>query len=209
MKIRYTAEHIDFLRIAYPYLAIGSLTRAFNAVFGMEATEIQIRSTLKRKRIRSGHRPKLFEDERRLRSFTPRQADFIRNNYADRSVAELTDIFNERFGTEKTIQQIKSFVHNHGIVSGRTGHFEKGHRPHNKGIKGWQAGGNALKTQFQPGQRGNKWVPIGSERLTKDGILQRKVSDTDYNTSGLEKCPQFAVGTASWTYPGWSYRHVS
>lgn len=59
--------------------------------------------------------------------------------------------------------------------------FKKGHKPHNAGKKGWQAGGNARKTQFQPGHRGGKaaalYKPIGSERITMDGYLQRKVND--------------------------------
>lgn len=178
MRIKYTDEHIDFLRIAYPYLTVGSLTRAFNVIFGMSATEAGIKSTLKRNSIRSERRPKLFEEERKLRIYTPEQAEFIRNNYSGHSVAALTMLFNDRFSAKKTVKQIKAFVKNRGIKSGRTGQFEEGHQPHNKGIKGWQAGGNAAKTQFKPGQRGSKWVPIGSQRISKDGILQRKVTDT-------------------------------
>jgi len=55
--------------------------------------------------------------------------------------------------------------------------FKPGHKPHNAGVKGWQAGGNATKTQFQPGHRPHNSVPVGSERVTKDGIHQRKVSE--------------------------------
>jgi len=57
--------------------------------------------------------------------------------------------------------------------------FRPGHVPANKGVKGWQAGGRSAETQFKPGQRGNKWVPIGSERFC-DGYLQRKTGDTNY-----------------------------
>lgn len=59
--------------------------------------------------------------------------------------------------------------------------FKKGHVPANKGVKGWQAGGRSLETQFKKGYRGGKalekYQPIGAERLTKDGYLQRKVND--------------------------------
>lgn len=58
--------------------------------------------------------------------------------------------------------------------------FQKGTEPHNKGVKGWQAGGNAETTRFSKGQKSHNWKPIGSERLTKDGYLQRKVTDTGY-----------------------------
>lgn len=37
-----------------------------------------------------------------------------------------------------------------------------------------------MKTRFKKGHRPQTWVPIGSKRITKDGILQTKVSDTGY-----------------------------
>jgi hypothetical protein len=58
--------------------------------------------------------------------------------------------------------------------------FPKGHRPFNAGVKGWDAGGRSHETRFRPGVRGTKFVPIGTERLSKDGIRQRKVSETGY-----------------------------
>jgi hypothetical protein len=36
------------------------------------------------------------------------------------------------------------------------------------------------ETQFKAGQRGNKWLPIGSERINADGYRDRKVQDTGY-----------------------------
>lgn len=45
-------------------------------------------------------------------------------------------------------------------------------------MKGLQMGGE--KTQFKKGNRPHTWVPVGSERITKDGIRQRKVSDTGH-----------------------------
>ncbi len=62
----------------------------------------------------------------------------------------------------------------------RAGEFKQGHRPHNFGVKGWQAGGNSVKTQFKKGNIPQTWVPVGSERIGKDGILQIKISDTGY-----------------------------
>ncbi len=59
--------------------------------------------------------------------------------------------------------------------------FKLGHRPHNFGVKGWQAGGNSVKTQFKAGRRPYTWRPVGSERTSKDGILQIKISDTGYS----------------------------
>lgn len=59
--------------------------------------------------------------------------------------------------------------------------FLPGHVPANKGLRrpGW-APGRMAQTQFKPGAKPHTWKPIGSTRLTKDGYLQRKVSDTGY-----------------------------
>jgi hypothetical protein len=55
--------------------------------------------------------------------------------------------------------------------------FQKGHATWNAGLKGWQAEG-CQATQFKPGRKPHTWNPIGHERITKDGYLQRKVTDT-------------------------------
>jgi hypothetical protein len=59
--------------------------------------------------------------------------------------------------------------------------FQSGHVPANKGQRcpGWSPGRMA-ETQFKPGRRPHTWKPIGSTRLSKDGYLQRKVSETGY-----------------------------
>lgn len=61
----------------------------------------------------------------------------------------------------------------------RKSRFQKGLIPHNKG-KPHPSRGRAAETQFKPGMRPHTWHPIGHTRETKDGYLQRKVSDTRY-----------------------------
>jgi hypothetical protein len=64
---------------------------------------------------------------------------------------------------------------------GATTRFGAGHVPANKGLRrpGYSPGRMA-STQFKPGQKPHTWKPIGTTRLSKDGYLQRKVSDTGY-----------------------------
>lgn len=59
--------------------------------------------------------------------------------------------------------------------------FPPGHVPANKGLRrpGWSRGRMA-ETQFKPGKHPHTWKPIGSIRYSKEGYLQRKVSDTGY-----------------------------
>lgn len=58
--------------------------------------------------------------------------------------------------------------------------FQKGHTTWNAGMKGWQAEG-CQATQFKAGQVNGRAAqlqqPLGAERVTKDGIRQRKIRD--------------------------------
>lgn len=56
--------------------------------------------------------------------------------------------------------------------------FVKGHATWNKGRPGSTGlHPNCRGTQFKQGQRGGRWVPLGTERVTRDGYLERKVHD--------------------------------
>ena len=60
--------------------------------------------------------------------------------------------------------------------------FQPGHAPSNKGLHrpGW-APGRMRETQFKKGQRSRNWKPVGSTRFSKEGYLQRKVTDNKYS----------------------------
>jgi hypothetical protein len=62
---------------------------------------------------------------------------------------------------------------------GAASRFQKGHATWNKGMPGWSAAGTE-RTRFTKGHRPQTWRPIGSERITVDGLLERKVTDTGY-----------------------------
>lgn len=57
--------------------------------------------------------------------------------------------------------------------------FRPGMASWNKGKKGWQAGGRSAETRFKPGtingSAAERLKPVGFERVTDDGILQRKI----------------------------------
>lgn len=176
---RYTTEQIEFIRTGYLSMHLRSLTRAFNAQFGENRTEAQIKSTLKRYRIFCGRKPK-----DRLRpqfiKYTNEQAQFLRDNYPGRSGVELAAMFKNRFKTDKTTGQIISFVKNRGIKSGLTGRFEKGHKPwntHTKGLTG------ANITSFKKGDVPANRNPLGFERMdSKDGYILIKIAEQDPHT---------------------------
>ncbi len=86
---------------------------------------------------------------------------------------ELTEAFNKRFDTDLSADNIKAICLRHGWKTGRTGRFEQGHKPAANARPG---GPNS--TSFKKGHRPKNWQPIGTERITGDGYLQRKITDT-------------------------------
>lgn len=176
-RFTYTADMLGFLRQAYLKQGITDVTAAFNATFGTNKTPSQIKCVLSNHKIRCGR--KTGEILRgRLRVMNKEQAAFIATGYKKWPIDRLTAEFNQRFGTTKTVKQIRCFTRNHEIKSGRTGQFEKGNPAHNKGVKGWMPGGNAQKSQFKKGHMPASHKPIGSERIcSKGGFVMIKVAE--------------------------------
>jgi len=114
----------------------------------------------------------------RLRTFTLDQAEFIKRMCPKHSNAELAELINEKYGLTIEPGQVKSFIKNHGIQSGRTGRFEKGDSPWNTGTKG------AMKPNtgsFKKGGIPSNTRPVGSERFDKQyGYTYVKVCDNPH-----------------------------
>ena len=60
--------------------------------------------------------------------------------------------------------------------AGEAFRFKKGQKPWNKGIS-FNCGGRSVETRFAPGTMPHNNVPVGTERVTDDGIRQRKIRD--------------------------------
>ncbi|WP_423186810.1 HNH endonuclease signature motif containing protein [Alishewanella sp. d11] len=176
-RFTYTADMLAFLRAKYPKMGKPALTQAFNAQFGTDKTVSNIKTVLSNHKIRCGRKTGAIL-RGRLRVATKEQAAFIAEGYKKWSLERLTAEFNQQFGTDKTVNQIRSFTRNHKLKSGRTGQFEKGNPAHNKGIKGWMPGGNAQKSQFKKGHMPASHKPVGSERIcSKGGFVMVKVAE--------------------------------
>lgn len=62
---------------------------------------------------------------------------------------------------------------------GRAHQFRPGHATWNKG-KSFNSGGRSVETRFKPGRppsEARNYAPIGAVRISKDGYLERKVTD--------------------------------
>lgn len=87
---------------------------------------------------------------------------------------ELTKRFNVQFGRTLRVSNIKSLCTRKGWSTGRTGCFEKGETPWNKGVTGYM-GANA--TSFRKGNLPHNTRPMFSERVSKDGFIEIKVRE--------------------------------
>lgn len=100
--------------------------------------------------------------------------EYLRKITPGRWNKEITEMFNKKFGTNKTEGAISGVRQRNGIKTGFNGAFPKGSIPWNKGKKGYMG---ANKTSFKKGERPPTWVPIGTERVTVDGYPEIKVKE--------------------------------
>lgn len=100
-------------------------------------------------------------------------------------ISDYTAAFNATFGRDVAAGNLHALRKRKGWRTGRTGCFEKGSAPHNKGVPCAEGRGgrhpNARKTQFKQGERSGVAVklykPVGTERISKDGYIERKIND--------------------------------
>lgn len=95
-----------------------------------------------------------------------------------------------------SIKKTPEFRAQHGnLLNGITGkktRFPKGNEAWNKG-KPHPSTGRAAEHQFKPGMLPHNHKPIGHERITADGYLERKVTDT-----GVTRTDYVAVHRLVW-----------
>lgn len=178
MGFRYSQDHLDFLRRYYPKFALEDLVEVFNYEFGLDKSASSIKATLSNHGITCGRSTGEL-NKGRSRSFTKGQVYFIETEYPKKSLKALTKAFNELYGARKSVEQIRGFISNHKIRSGRSGCFEKGLKPWNKGTKGMGLTG-ANSGSFKKGSAPPNRKPLWSERIdSKDGYITMKVPERD------------------------------
>lgn len=124
-----------------------------------------------------GRRPWSAVEQAHLRRFF---ADTPTRQIADTLGRTPAQVWGEagRLGLRKSPEYVASSCRiQRGARLGAQNQFKPGHQPWNRGTR-YAAGGRSVETRFSKGNRPQTWKPVGSERLTKDGYLQRKISDT-------------------------------
>ena len=122
--------------------------------------------------------------------WTAEQLDFLQRHYADHKTAWIAEqIGHPMRGVYQKAKAI-GLRKSHSFLAteasgrlqradhrGRTTQFKPGTIPWNKG-KPFESGGRSAETRFKTGQKPHTWNPIGHERVSRDGYLQRKMTDT-------------------------------
>lgn len=125
--------------------------------------------------------------------WTAEDEAYLRKAYADGITRELAEHLGrpigqvyqkaKSLGLEKTAEYLQKYAQAQpGVRLSRTTEFPKGHIPANKGLRrpGWHRG-RMRETQFKKGTRSGRaaenYQPIGAERISKDGYLERKIND--------------------------------
>jgi hypothetical protein len=90
--------------------------------------------------------------------------------------------FVETFGRSKlSLHNFRQLCMRRGLLTGRTGCFEKGVVPANKGKK-MPFNANSARTQFKKGQLPRNTKHLGHERIDKDGYILVSVAETNPHT---------------------------
>lgn len=175
----YTEEHIAYLRKITPGRYNDEITELFNNKFNMNATESAIRTLRQRNRI-------LATVPRSRKQYTQERLSYLEELSAQGLFnAEITQKFNEKFGTSKTESAIQNIRAKHKIRTSARNYWKKGAVPWNKGLKGVNVGGK--ETQFKKGHVPANRRPIGAERVTKDGYTEVKIQDGQLNDNWIMK----------------------
>lgn len=159
---RYPEEVHRFIEANVKGTATRDLAQMVNQRFGTAFTEASMNAYKKNHKLKSGTKggnPKGYS-----KVYPAEVQEYIKENAQRKeSVKALAEAVNERFGTAYTYSQVKAYLKRHGILTGRTGRFEKGHVPANKGTHngGWEP------TQFKKGNMPVNHKPVGTESVRK------------------------------------------
>ena len=119
-------------------------------------------------------RTKGSKNKKTLRYWTEEEKKYLSEITLGRGYLEITEMMTAKFNYDYTKTQIAAAIKRYGLSTGRTGRFEKGRVPFNKGTKGMTS---ANRTSFKKGNIPHTYLPIGSEAITRDGYTIVKVSD--------------------------------
>lgn len=79
-----------------------------------------------------------------------------------------------------TLENLQLVDLNYQSEKTKQSRFKKGVQVWNAGLKGWQAGGNSINTQFKKGNKPKNTKYNGAERISKDGYVEMRISENKW-----------------------------
>ncbi len=173
--MKYSKEVKDFIRNNVKGRTTKELVELVNKEMGTDFTESKMKSYKTNHKLRSGT-PVGNKPGMPTKMYPQKVKNYMKSNCVGTSPGRMADILNEKFGTQYTHKQIRSYYKNHGLRCGLDARFKEGQVPPNKGKKGYYSPG-CEKTWFKKGHTPENYRPIGSERVNVDGYIEIKTSD--------------------------------
>lgn len=182
MIYRYPQEVHDFVKAHCKDLYDDELAEACNKALGTSFT------ASKMKAFRANHGYKTDRCTNSTETYWRRQKkwpkgflEYVKENSWGVSSKDLAERVNEKYGLSVTPAMMKGFRQRHGIKSGVTGWFQRGHPPANKGktideYMSPETAAKVRKTAFKKGNRPVNELPLGAETVSSftNGYRMRK-----------------------------------
>ena len=108
-------------------------------------------------------------------TYSTEEIEWLRVNAPGKLRKDLLTMFNKRFDTDISFNQLCGTMKRYQIRNGVNGQFQKGHIPYTKGKKGITLGGR--ETQFKKGNMPHNHLPVGTERIAFNDYIQVKVAE--------------------------------
>lgn len=197
MRRFWTPERLAWLAATYRQQRIAKIPALFTAAFGLAVTESAVKSAIDRYKLDSGGRSRgPMPGERPAPIWFPERVDWLKEHREALTITPLTAAFNARFGTAFSVHTVANALRRYGIVSPRSGLFPPGQTPWNAGLVGYQAGGRAAETRWQPGNKVWHQLPVWSYRQDPDGYWFFKYREA--SPAGYSRRDWIAVHRLHW-----------
>lgn len=178
----YSPEVHEYVKKWAPKLRDDDLAEACNKELGTHFTKGSMKAFRGNYGYRNGRKQWTKEEYWKYQKRYPQgMYEYVRDNSWGVSSKDMAEMVNEKFGTSFTQNMMKYFRQRHGIKSGVTGWYQKGHPPGTKGktleeiCKGDpEKLAKVHDTWFKKGNRPPNEMPVGSITVTNDGYLLRK-----------------------------------
>jgi hypothetical protein len=113
-----------------------------------------------------------------VRLYSQEMKQWLRENVKGRSLIQLTNDFNEHFGTNFKTNQIGHLKGDLGLRNGNDTKFKKGNVSSNKGQKMSEEQKKKIEhTWFKKGQKPLNYCEVGTERVNVEGYVEVKITN--------------------------------